>query len=139
LKFKLQKELPGIFNWAMIGLKRLAQRGHFKTTERMSERLSELKMIINHASQFLLDFVKPDDQGSIFCVSLYRRYCTWAEARGIRSSEILSDSEFGKEVKRLFPFVERKRKTSGARPWMYSKISEVYSSCTGILYLEGKP
>lgn len=112
LKDKLDKELPGIFNWALDGLDRLEHQGHFTTPATaetvhavMSDITSPLKMWIDE--QDVLEVTgNPND-----CVEERRvreSYNYWARSqeRGKYTRE-----RFVSQFQATFPMVQMKNTT----------------------------
>ena len=113
-------ELPGILNWALIGLYRLREQGGFTETDLMREAIAEYQIETNSAKNFLRSFVERDPEGVISCRRLYTIYNLWARENGYKP---FSEKQFGKEVKRQFPTSERHRTgPRGARRWSYLGI-----------------
>lgn len=114
-------EMPGIFRWALAGLYRLRQQGRF--SESQIEKLSkaEYQEETNPAKAFLNENLESSSTGRIECSELYQMYSLWCERNGNRRP--LSDKIFGKEVRRKFPTVERKRGGGrSSRFWYYEGI-----------------
>jgi hypothetical protein len=56
---------------------------------------------------------------------VYKAFSDFCTAFGY---EAINDGEFGKEVKKVFPGVERKRDTSGDRIYRYHGLSPLVST-----------
>ena len=84
LAFKLEKELAGIFNWAMEGLKRrLARGGHFTqpaTGRNLLELMSELG---NPIGSFVEDALEFDPTGTVSKDDVFTCYKRWALAKSL--------------------------------------------------------
>lgn len=91
----LLPELPGIFNWAIEGLKRLKSQTEFTIPQRCRDALAEYRQESNPASMFLADRCEKKPEASVSSQNLYIAYRTWCYARGYRP---LAVSAFGKEV-----------------------------------------
>jgi putative DNA primase/helicase len=96
-------EMSGILNWAIAGLIRLRSRGSFLESSEAKDAKSEYKREANPAKAFLLDFCvfKPGVEVGSF--QLYQAYREYQEGMGQRS---LAETQFAKEVRRVFPSVE---------------------------------
>ena len=81
LREELLKELPGVMNWALAGLKRLTERGMFLKEDFMREAVEELRLQNNPAEIFLNDFIVPDITGNYEIVKgeLYDKYKVWCK------------------------------------------------------------
>jgi putative DNA primase/helicase len=113
-------ELPGIFNWAVEGLRRLRQHGRFTEPRLSREALDAYKRESNPARTFLTEYCAADPRAAVPTSDLYARYREHCNAAGIRP---LNESEFGKEVRRAYPGVERTRvRRAGSRVWVYAGL-----------------
>jgi len=102
-----EKELPGVFLWACAGLVELLEQGHF-TESTVSETATEdYKDECNPARMYLRENLEADTNNWIGVDEIYTEYSEYCEASGFKR---LNKSNFGKEVKREFPNVEKKRK-----------------------------
>jgi putative DNA primase/helicase len=125
LKEKLKEELDGIFLWALAGLKRLRQNGTFRIPAVCQETLEDYQQESNPAKVFLLETCQPKDGATLVCQDLYDQYARWSRENGY---EGLDSRQFGKEIKRAFPRVERKRRSAAlGRAWVYRGLSYVPS------------
>jgi P4 family phage/plasmid primase-like protien len=113
---KLLEELPGIFNWALIGLQRLQSRGVFTESELVRQAVAAYKLESNPARLFLTEYgleAAPESEFVVF-PELYAAYVHWCIANGHK--KIRPSTEFGKEVTAMFPDSETKQRTvHGAR------------------------
>jgi phage/plasmid-associated DNA primase len=113
-------ELPGIFNWAVEGLRRLRQNGRFTEPRLSREALETYKRESNPARTFLTEYCAADPRAAVPTSDLYFRYREYCESTGVRP---LIESEFGKEVRRAYPGVERTRvRRDGSRVWVYAGL-----------------
>lgn len=118
-------ELPGIFNWALVGLDRLKRNRKFTQSDIMSESGEEYRLDSNPAKRFLLDTYKLEGGSEIATSAVYDSYKKWAIANGYPP---LTAATFGREVRRVFSGVERiKRGSRNDRRWCY----------VGLNYVEG--
>lgn len=79
LKDKLTKELYGIFQWAVEGLRRLNERGGFEQHEFMKEAVKELEDTNNPSNIFFEEHVESgkDDEFFIEKGELFNHYKQW--------------------------------------------------------------
>jgi P4 family phage/plasmid primase-like protien len=122
---KLTAELPGIFNWAIEGLRRLRCRGRFTDPALCREALETYRTESNPARAFLQECVVAKPDGVVECDDLRQRQRMWCEEHGYRP---LNAAQFGHEVRRVFPTVVRKKVPSldgGTRVWAYLGIDLV--------------
>jgi putative DNA primase/helicase len=117
-------ELPGILNWALEGLRRLAVEQRIVTPASARELLSELdalgspvKAFITERCAFGPDFYVAKDE-------LWNAYCLWHRQTGIVGSP-LSKEMFGRTVKTAFPGQVRdyQPRIDGQRPWCWRGVT----------------
>jgi P4 family phage/plasmid primase-like protien len=113
-------ELPGILNWALVGLARLrAQRG-FTDSEVMAAAMQDYQQEMNPARVFLDENLERDDHHYLKCKEVYRLYRRWCEESGTHP---LAQTNFGREVFRRFSGIERKYSgTKQERFWIYAGL-----------------
>lgn len=79
LSFKLEKELAGIFNWAMEGLKRrLSRGGYFKQPDSGKALLELMSEIGNPIGSFVEDALEFDVHGHASKDDVFACYKRWA-------------------------------------------------------------
>ena len=113
-------ELAGILNWAIQGLVRLRAQGRFTDCQAMKDSIEDYKSEVNPAREFLKTYCKVLDFGQIGCSDLYSAYAKWSVKHGY--THPYGDRTFGKEVKRAFPEVSRKRGSELGRAWYYDRL-----------------
>ncbi len=84
LSRKLIAELPGIFNWAVEGLKRLRARGSFTMPDSSADVLQEYIEGSNPLADFLGDDCEFHPDYQIGKDELYSGYRVWVERQGIK-------------------------------------------------------
>jgi len=99
-------ELPGILNWALRGLARLRAQGDFTECESENQEIEDYKEEVNPARSFLNQYVEESDSGAIPSALIYSIYKTWCGENGYHP---LAERSFGKEVKRKFPKINRRK------------------------------
>jgi putative DNA primase/helicase len=120
LAAKLKEELPGIFNWAIRGLRALRQHGQFVIPGLSLQAWEAYQRESNPARQFLTECYEACDlSNAVRCTEVYGHYTDWCAERRLKP---LDDTRFGKEVRKAFPDVQRRRETSGSRLWSYDGI-----------------
>jgi putative DNA primase/helicase len=107
LYWKLAIEMPGIFNWAYAGLRSL-RKGGFVEPAKCREALLGYKAEMNPAAVFLRHNYAAAllPSSSIPCRKIYETYKRWCSLYGYCA---LSDTNFGKELSKLFPQTQRQR------------------------------
>lgn len=104
--WRAQGELPGLFNWAVAGLRRLRHRRRFTEPQVCREALGKYRDEANPARLFLRDFYHEQPGCSVNCKELYHAYSRWCQDHG---HSPMSEATLGKEVIRCFPGCERRR------------------------------
>lgn len=99
-------ELPGIFNWALIGLQRLRSKGEFSQSALCIEALNEHRRESNNALSWLTDEYVLDPEGQVSRKDMYSAYSAYCKEFGLRP---LGGTQFGKEVTKTFGKLECKR------------------------------
>jgi P4 family phage/plasmid primase-like protien len=94
-------ELPGILNWALVGLHELRQAGQFVVSKDCQAEVDRLRVDANPARRFLEENYQAGP-GEIAKADLYGRYAEWCKQRGHHP---LAEVGFGKEVGRRFQSV----------------------------------
>lgn len=114
---KLKAERSGIFNWSISGLRTLRRAGQFTVPAISQQMGDELRAQSNYTRQFLLDACqRTTSEESVICIALYSRYEEWCRDRGYRPFD---DTKFGKELRKAFPGIDRRRESTGERSWRY--------------------
>jgi len=124
----LKKEIPGIFNWGLEGLKRLSKQEWKMTKSRFMENChNEFRRATNPLQIFLEEACVVEKESITEAASFRLAYKYYCEDRGYK---ILSDNNLGQELKRLG--IERKRKRQdGNRGYIYEGISLLRSFVPG--------
>jgi len=102
---KLKVELPGIFNWAVEGLRRLLDQNGFSTSIKCEQALQQLRRESDPVLAFLEEQVVAYRGESVSAAKVYRRYRKWAKRQGHR---VLNESAFGRALQRHYPEVTRR-------------------------------
>jgi P4 family phage/plasmid primase-like protien len=99
-------ELPGVFLWALEGLRRLRARGRFNEPIECRVIREEYKRDSNPAGVFLLDNCTADITATTPGNVLFKAYSAHVKEQG---QHPLSEPMFAREVKRLFPLVDKQK------------------------------
>jgi putative DNA primase/helicase len=109
LGMTLQKELPGILNWAMEGLRAWLGEG-LGTSKAVQKATKEYQEESDQVGRWLLDSCNTGDRYSATAKDAYSDYIAWCEGAGERS---LSQSLWGRRLtERGFQRTRNKRKWS---------------------------
>ena len=125
LASKLKAELPGIFNWAVEGLRDLRRGGQFKIPVVCQQAWEDFKQESNPAREFLAECYEAGNAGDrVSCSGLYENYRNWCDDHGYKP---LDATKLGKELRKVFPKTERQRETTGQRLWYYQGLRAITS------------
>jgi putative DNA primase/helicase len=113
------RELPGIFNWALTGLRRLTERRHFVIPKSARSTVEEIEASASPVKSFVDERCVVAPGRRVDSDQLYSEWKQWCERNGYPTS---SQSEFGRRLSAAVPSAERKRATHGSRPWGYVGI-----------------
>ncbi|MBL7188162.1 MAG: hypothetical protein ISS70_17705 [Phycisphaerae bacterium] len=124
----LKKELPGILNWAIEGLRLLREAGRFTVPEDNAALIEDYRRSADPARAFLLEnYMWTANGAGVRCKDVYATYKTYCDENGCRP---VGSRLFGKQVGRIFPEIERaKMGTRGAREYVYNGLVEVGVPC----------
>lgn len=120
-------ELPGIFNWALSGLKLLIESNQFIEPKACEDLKKKYKLDSNPATQFLLDnyCFSQDETDIIPTESIYGEYKKFTEKFGYRP---ISASNLSKEIKKNFPSAfqpENAINQDGKRRRVWQKLKKI--------------
>ena len=127
---KLARELPGIFNWALEGLKDLyatMELYEAKAARRVKE--DHLKLS-NPWEEWIRDHLEFDRTFtcSVPCLEVYTSFEDHFRARGFK--KVLNDATFGRALSHVFPEVTKTRiRVNGERKYHYA----------GLKWIDGDP
>jgi putative DNA primase/helicase len=119
---KLLTELPGIFLWALAGLRALRDRGHFKQPESAREVISEIEAVASPVKTFLADECDLADPASeVLVKDLFAAWRRWCTANGREHAG--SQQVFGRDLRSAIPHVVmRQPRISGRQMRVYVGI-----------------
>ena len=105
---KLKMELPGIFNWALEGLRRVKERSMRMTESQESQKLLDAyKEAEDPIGRFFDEELTFDKEGVTPSKELYSLYRGWCEENGLRPE---TNQMFGRRL--------AKQKAQPSRPWV---------------------
>ena len=80
---RLLSQLPGIFNWALVGYRRLKDNGHFTPTVAGAAELASIQSEQQSHRTFVAECVAPKRGGFALNEDLFGCYRRWCESRGV--------------------------------------------------------
>ena len=101
-------ELPGVLNWALVGLAKLRKLQQFPECPEGEALKEEHRLSCDHEREFLTEFVETADAEFVSSQMLHQQYCKWARNSGYHP---VGAANFKNAVMRVFPgtFTERRR------------------------------
>lgn len=111
VKEEVKKSGAAILNWALEGLKRLIERGHFNIPKSVTDATNEFQVSSDVPSMYLADkeFCKWNKEGETKSSRLYEGYKIWCEKNGHKPQ---SSTSIADDWKRLG--LTKKDKSEGA-------------------------
>lgn len=100
LEQDLDRELPGILNWALDGLARLQDRGRFTQPDATDETLIALQDLASPVAAFVRDRCDKGPDHRVLIDDLYVAWREWAEANGHTKS---NKSVFSRDLRAAVP------------------------------------
>lgn len=114
LSERLLQELPGIFNWALEGLRRLRSRGRFQQPQSGKEVLETLRNQSSPLGEFVEHLCVLDADRDVEVANVYAAYQAWCTDRG---EQPMPRQRFLGDLTAAFPAISRRQLARGtARP-----------------------
>jgi len=98
MKDRLDRELPGIFNWCMTGLRRLHDRGRFVDPGQVKAATAQYRTESNPVELFIADECYTGDKMKVQSSRIYEEYKSWCLNNTYKP---LSSRKFKHEMERL--------------------------------------
>jgi putative DNA primase/helicase len=100
---ELLGELPGILQWALAGLDRLTERGHFTQPKSSLEVQQELEDLASPMGAFLRDCCTVGPGHRVPVAELWRTWHTWCDSQGEKAGTVQT---FGRDLRAAVPNVK---------------------------------
>ena len=97
---KLLAELPGIFNWSLIGAERLKERGRFKVPASSEESVRLMEDLSSPITAFVRDRCVIRQGAEVVVDALYEEWKLWCVAQGQKISTV---QMFGRNLRSAYP------------------------------------
>jgi len=123
-------ELSGIFVWALEGLKRLRERGHFYIPRTVETEINEYRKENNSVIQFVQEHCCLEKGARCPKDFLYSSYYSSCRSGGAYP---LSKYNFGKYLKKAYPQIEEAR-DARERYWLHLKYPSEEASNADALF-----
>jgi putative DNA primase/helicase len=120
LSAQLRKELPGILLWALDGLDRLRERGHFVVPKRSDEIVRELADLSSPMRAFIRDCCVIDPLATVSVDDLFDEWTLWSRDRGV---DKVTKQVFGRDLHAAVPNLDTTQsRRAGTRQRRYEGI-----------------
>jgi putative DNA primase/helicase len=116
----IRDELPGVFLWAVAGLRRLQSRGRFAPPTSTTEDVEAMVEAANPLGAFVAECCTVGEGWSVRSAELYRRYREWCGQQGVERP--MPATWFGRRLISLCPTVSRVR-LPGETTWTYMGVA----------------
>lgn len=120
--WKANGQLPGMLNWALLGLKRLERQGEFTVPQESILAAEEIRTSHNSARSFIRETYQVRQDAVCVCQEVYEAYQKWCTDNGMSP---VNAKNFGREISQLFgESVERKQRSFPmlGRVWCYLNL-----------------
>jgi putative DNA primase/helicase len=118
---RLILELPGIFNWSLLGWRRLVERGRFVEPASSAQAAEAVEALSSPILAFVRAVCVVEPGASVPCHTLYDRWCRWCDAQGRDDPGIASS--FGRDLRAAVPGLEiRQPRTAEGRLRVYDGV-----------------
>jgi len=108
--WKANGQLPGMLNWALLGLRRLEANGDFTIPGESKDAAEEIRTANNSARSFIKETYSYREGAYIPCSQAYEDYSKWCNDHGMSP---VNSNNFGRELKQVFnDLVDRKKVTT---------------------------
>lgn len=121
LRSKLQRELSGILNRALGGLRRLYDNRMFSNPPQVEAALTEYRLDTDSVAAFIFECIIHAPGGQISKQRLYDSYHGWCEKQGLKA---VAYNSFSKQLRRALPGLDDKKPKNGSRFWVDIRLSE---------------
>ena len=109
---RLRAELPQILNWALDGLDRHPQRGHFVAPASSTDAIEELGELARPLAAFVREVCEVGGGRFMSCDSLYKRYTQWCAETGHKA---VAKPKLGRDLRALVPRIKSVQRNSESR------------------------
>lgn len=117
---KLKSELPGVFLWALAGLKRLKDRGHFVVPDTGKALLSDMHDLASTMSKFVREECETGSEFQVERMALYEEWKMWCLNNGYKPG---STTSFKNDLSSVLPDLgEIRMRNSERRARFYTGI-----------------
>jgi putative DNA primase/helicase len=110
LTARLLTELPSILNWALVGYRRLCQRGYFVQPPSAREAIWQLEMLASPIKAFAEEHCTVQPGQTVSVEVLWTSWRLWCEGNGRKPG---TKQTFGRDLKAAIPWLRMTRPRDG--------------------------
>jgi putative DNA primase/helicase len=125
LESKLKSEMPGILNWALLGLYRLRTNGVFTASSKAADLLSSYRRMTAPTAGFVQDCCTLGADERVETATLYEAWQEWCSANGHEPGAMAT---FGEHLRSATPSIHKIRSGTGVRVNCYQGIGLRHST-----------
>jgi putative DNA primase/helicase len=111
LTARLLTELPGILNWALVGYRRLRERGYFVQPTSARETIEDLEMLASPIKAFIKERCHVGPGHKVSVEVIYQDWRMWCDTIGRKDPG--TKQTFGTDLKTAIPGLHTKRARDG--------------------------
>ncbi len=117
---KLLEERPGVLLWAVAGLKRLRERGHFVQPLSGVDSLDSMVELSSPVTAFVAECCELGSEWQVERRKLFTAWREWCRQNGQMEG---NEATFGRNLKAAFPEIQEMRpRVAGMRSWVHAGI-----------------
>lgn len=113
LTSRLLKEVSGILNWAIVGYRRLRDRGHFVQPANSQNLVDQMETLGSPVKVFLEDRCELDPVKEVEVDLMYARWKEWCEGEGRVGAMVGTKEWFGRNLRAAVPGLQIVRRRNG--------------------------
>jgi len=99
---ELKEELPGIFNWAIEGLKRLKEQNYnFSYSQAIDDELTKYQLSQQSVHSFFDSMMELDESAKVKRGDVFKLYSTWCDEQGLIGQAKRTPQKFYDEIHTL--------------------------------------
>ncbi|WP_147155022.1 DUF5906 domain-containing protein [Reyranella soli] len=118
---KLQKEMPAILNWAIVGWKRLKKRGFFVQPKGATASAGLLEALASPIKAFLKDCCTLGAGLEVRTKALFAEWCLWCSENGRERPG--NEAAFGRDLRAAQPGIQTtQHRSDGTRERYYTGV-----------------
>lgn len=118
LEGRLTAELPGIFNWAMAGWRRLLARGRFIQPESGTKSALSLAFLASPMKQFIEENYERKPEYEVGTAEVFEHWQLWWDQSG-QQGHPGNETSFGMRLAAAYPNIRKERRQDGGARWYF--------------------